>query len=159
MIDINYKKLRDNAVIPYAATKMSGGLDLTAAHIEYVSDNEVIVYLGLAMQPPPGYMIRFSPRSSFTGFDWILNNSPTLGDADFLDEYRLRFRAIPTSVKKSRWKVLWEYYDLIYPEFPYKVGDRVAQMWVEPILKLNFIEKELVNKTDRKGGFGSTNKK
>jgi dUTPase len=102
------------------------------------------------MQPPPGYMIRFSPRSSFTGFDWVLNNAPTLGDADFLDEYRLRFRAIPNDIDN---------YDLKYPPFPYKIGDRVAQMWVEPILKLNFIEKELVNKTDRKGGFGSTNKK
>lgn len=149
MIEINYKKLRDNAVLPYAATKMSGGLDLTAAHIEYVSENEVIVYLGLAMQPPPGYMIRFSPRSSFTGFDWVLNNAPTLGDADFLDEYRLRFRAIPNDIDS---------YGLKYPEFPYKIGDRCAQMWIEPILKVKFIERELTNITDRKGGFGSTNK-
>lgn len=158
MIEINYKKLRDNAVLPYAATKMSGGLDLTAAHIEYVSENEVIVYLGFAMQPPPGYMIRFSPRSSFTGFDWVLNNAPTLGDADFTGEYRLRFRAIPDNVKKNRWKWLWEFFSLEYPEFPYKVGDRCAQMWVEPILKVKFIERELTNITDRKGGFGSTNK-
>lgn len=152
MIEINYKKLRDNAVIPYTATKMSGGLDLTAAHIEYVSENEVIVYLGFAMQPPPGYMIRFSPRSSFTGFDWVLNNAPTLGDADFLDEYRIRFRAIPNGIKENGFN------DLGYPEFPYKIGDRCAQMWVEPILKVKFIERELTNITDRKGGFGSTNK-
>lgn len=152
MIEINYKKLRDNAVLPYAATKMSGGLDLTAAHIEYVSENEVIVYLGLAMQPPPGYMIRFSPRSSFTGFDWVINNSPTLGDADFLNEYRIRYRAIPIINQKMSGTTL------TYPEFPYKVGDRCAQMWVEPILKVKFIERELTNITDRKGGFGSTNK-
>lgn len=173
---IVYKKLRDNAVLPYAATEMSGGLDITAAHIEHVSENEVIVYTGFAMQPvnivdrykededgyvisipDVNYRIRFSPRSSFTGTNWVLQNSPCLGDADFTGEYRLRFRGIPVI---HRWgggdfKVDKE---IEYDEFPYKVGDRVAQMWVEEIIPIEFVEGELINHTDRKGGFGSTGK-
>lgn len=151
---IKFQKLRDNAVLPKAATKLSGGLDLTAAHIEQPSRSEAVVYLGLAMQPPPGYMIRFSPRSSFTGYTWVLQNSPTLGDADFTGEYRLRFRAIPTGTKRS----ISGRHTLTYDEFPYKVGDRVGQMWLEKILPITFEEGELENKTDRKGGFGSTGK-
>lgn len=151
---IKFQKLRKNAVLPKAATKLSGGLDLTAAHIEQPSRSEAVVYLGLAMQPPPGYMIRFSPRSSFTGYTWVLQNSPTLGDADFTGEYRLRFRAIPTAI--TPWKSARK--RLIYDEFPYKVGDRVGQMWLEKIIPITFEEGELENKTDRKGGFGSTGK-
>lgn len=149
---VRYKKLRENAVLPSAATKLSGGLDLTAAHIEEgESKDEIIVYLGLAMQPPPGYMIRFSPRSSFTKHRWILQNSPTLGDADFTGEYRLRFRALLELGQEED----GTYCNNMEP-FPYKVGDRVAQMWLEEIIPIEFEEGELENLTDRKGGFGST---
>lgn len=188
---IVYNKLRENAVLPYAATQMSGGLDVTAAHIEHININEVVVYLGFAMQPvsksifsdkpkklggiakkPIGcgnYRIRFSPRSSFTGTNWILQNSPCLGDADFRGEYRLRFRAIPTNVETSgsisvnteegyvSINDLDQNLYLTYDEFPYKVGDRCAQMWVEEIIPIEFEEGELPNHTDRVGGFGSTN--
>jgi deoxyuridine 5'-triphosphate nucleotidohydrolase len=150
---IRYKKEDKKAVIPTRATTLSGGLDLTATRIQKVSENEVIVYIGLAMQPPPGYMIRFSPRSSFTGYNWVLQNSPTLGDADFTGEYRLRFRAIPTGVKGFFFKK-----KLTYDVFPYNVGDRVAQMWLEKIVSVIFEEGELENLTERKGGFGSTGK-
>ena len=177
---IIYKKLRDNTVLPYAATQMSGGLDVTAAHIEHVSENEVVIYLGFSMQPVQkstgmhvnggkhsrdhliNYRIRFSPRSSFTKYNWILQNSPCLGDADFTGEYRLRFRAIPTRITKiplpPNKKAIGITPLLKYEPFPYKVGDRVAQLWVEEIIPIEFEEGELPNLTDRKGGFGSTDK-
>lgn len=180
---IIYNKLRENAVLPYAATQMSGGLDVTAAHIEHININEVVVYLGFAMQPvsksifsdkpkklggiakkPIGcgnYRIRFSPRSSFTGTNWILQNSPCLGDADFTGEYRLRFRAIPYNIEEKTNTRSFQENEiepvLSYEPFPYKVGDRCAQMWVEEIIPIEFEEGELPNHTDRVGGFGSTN--
>lgn len=147
---VRYKKLRENAVLPSAATELSGGLDLTAAHIE-LNEDEAIVYLGIAMQPPPGYMIRFSPRSSFTKYRWILQNSPTLGDADFTGEYRIRFRALSMAETLPTGHIVNS-----IEEFPYKVGDRVAQMWLEEIIPIEFEEGELENLTDRVGGFGST---
>jgi len=168
-VKIRYKKLRENAVLPYAATQMSGGLNINAAHIEHVSKNEVIVYTGLAMQPISMVQdpfekliyhnkidcrIRFSPRSSFTGTNWVLQNSPCLGDADFTGEYRLRFRAIPTEIKNYQGGIS----QIQYEKFPYKVGDRIAQMWVEEIIPVEFEEGELINHTDRQGGFGSTGK-
>ena len=44
-----------------------------------------------------------------------------------------------------------------YDEFPYKVGERVAQMYIEKVNEFEFEEvKELVNTTRGTGGFGST---
>lgn len=162
-VTIKYKKLRDEAVLPYAATEMSGGLDLTAAHIEEVAIDEVLVYLGFAMQPPPGYRIRFSPRSSFGKTKWVLQNTPTLGDADYQGEYVLRFRALPNSTEYRKMgraiTVIPHAHDLRYTEFPYKVGDRCGQMWIEEIIPIEFEQvTELPNQTDRQGGFGSTGK-
>lgn len=149
-----YKKLRNNAVVPFGATAMSGGLDLTAAHIEQKSPNEVTIYTGLALQPTSSkYMIRIAPRSSFTKYNWILQNSPALGDADYTGEYMLKFRAIPTGIEGFAQGV-----KLTYDEFPYKVGDRCAQMWIEEIIEAEFEEGELKDTERGEGGFGSTNK-
>lgn len=170
---IIYKKLRDNAVLPKPATELSGGMDVTAAHIEHISPNEVLVYTGLAMQPVVGgmhlnggkhgkertnYRIRFSPRSSFTKYNWVIQNSPCLGDADYPGEYMIRFRAIPTGGDINAPFEGWEEIELSYNVFPYKVGDRVAQLYIEEVIPVEFEEGELPNNTDRVGGFGSTDK-
>jgi dUTPase len=150
-VKVSYKKLRGNAIIPFAATKLSGGWDVTASDIEQVESDLVVVRLGLAMQPTEGYRLMFSPRSSFTKHNWVLQNSPALGDADYLGEYMLKFRALPIggSVYGGSFK---------YEEFPYAVGDRCAQMYLEKIIYPNFVEvEEFENHTDRVGGFGSTN--
>lgn len=148
---LKFQKLRDNAVLPFAATEMSGAMDVTIADIEYIKDNVVKVYLGLAMQPEEGYRIRFVPRSSFTKYNWVLQNSPCLGDADYTQEYQLNFRALPTfTLTKDQFG-----YDI----FPYKIGDRCAQMYVDKIIPIEFeLVKEFENITDRIGGFGSTGK-
>lgn len=144
---ISYIKLQPEAVVPKPATEMSGGMDLTAVKI-IVGNGEAVVYTGLAMQPPPGYMIRIAPRSSITKTPWVLQNSPALGDADYTGEYILKFRRIPT-----------EYKGFINKSFPYGPGDRCAQMWLEKIIPVEFEEVDVLpNKTDRIGGFGSTNK-
>lgn len=148
-VNVSYKKLRDNAIIPFAATELSGGWDVTASDVERVADDLVVVRLGLAMQPTEGYRLMFSPRSSFTKHNWVLQNSPALGDADYSGEYMLKFRALPivSDIIGS----------LKYEEFPYAVGDRCAQMYLEKIIYPNFVEvEEFENNTDRVGGFGST---
>jgi len=40
---IRYKKLRENAVLPYAATQMSGGFDINFVPIKHISGNEGVV--------------------------------------------------------------------------------------------------------------------
>jgi dUTPase len=78
---------------------------------------------------------------------------------DYRGEWMLKFRAIPSKVithtgygshAKAQPTTL-------YSAFPYKVGDRVAQMWFEKITEFEFEEVESLDTTERgEGGFGST---
>ena len=126
---------------------LSGGWDLFADKIEVLYDtNKVTVYTGLKMKPDPNYMIRLGPRSSITKTDWILQNSPGLGDPDYPGEYQLRFHYVGGLE------------NITSETFPYKEGDRVAQMWIEEIIPIEFKEGVVDVTTDRIGGFGSTGK-
>lgn len=53
-----------------------------------------------------------------------------------------------------------EYVGIIdYKEFPYKEGDRCAQMWIEKVQRIEFVEVDELSDTERgEGGFGSTGK-
>lgn len=146
-IKIILEKVRETSKWPEKATMLSGGWDLFADKIEKsLTGNKVTVYTGLKMKPEPNYMIRLGPRSSITKTDWILQNSPGLGDPDYPGEYQLRFHYVGPQLNGH------------YPIFPYSEGDRVAQMWIEEIIPIEFIEGVVNSTTDRIGGFGSTGK-
>lgn len=148
MIKIKIKKLHPNAVIPKQASELAGGWDVTCTEIIQEADDFVICKLGFALQPPPNYKITLVPRSSITKTNWILQNSPGLGDPDYLGEYQYRFRCIP-NVSPNPFK---------YQEFPYKIGDRIGQLYLEEIIPINFVEVEELSDTERgTQGFGSTN--
>lgn len=155
-LKIKFKKLHPDAVIPKQASELAGGWDVVCTEIKKVSDSFVICKLGMALQPPKGYKITIVPRSSFTSTAWILQNSPALGDADFLGEYELRFRAIPLNMRYSM-GLLSTPMKFEYQEFPYQVGDRVAQMYLEEVIPVEFEEAEELSSTERgEGGFGHT---
>lgn len=152
MLQIQFKKLHENAVIPLLATANAACVDLVATEIEELSTNVKIVKLGFATAIPEGYKAVIVPRSSFTGYSWVLQNSPAQIDADYRGEWMLKFRAIPLSATTAG-----GYF--IYDSFPYKVGERVAQMYLEKIVNYNFEVVEELPTTERaEGGFGSTGK-
>ncbi len=152
MIKVKIKKLHEKAVIPKQATDLAGGWDIIATEIIKEQDDFVICKLGFALQPPPNYKITLVPRSSLTGTKWIIQNSPGLGDADYLQEYQIRFRAIPASHVE-----IFGHKGFMYTPFPYKVGDRIAQLYLEEVIPIEFEEvKELLPVGNRKGGFGSS---
>lgn len=141
----------DNAVIPKRASDFAGGWDVTVTEIIKESPDFVICNLGFSLQPPNNYKVTLVPRSSLTKTHWVLQNSPCLGDPDFMGEYSLRFRCIPfhTNVRG----------DFMYSKFPYKVGDRIGQLYLEEIIPIEFEEVKYLDSTNRKeGSFGSTNK-
>jgi len=44
-------------------------------------------------------------------------------------------------------------------DYEIKAGDRIAQMWVEPVKRFKGVEVDLLGDSDRaEGGFGSTGK-
>jgi dUTP pyrophosphatase len=148
MIKIKIKKLNPNVIIPKQATELSGGWDVTVTEIIQESEDLVICKLGFALELPVGYKLTLVPRSSLTKTKWILQNSPGLGDADYTGEYQYRFRALPDSI-------VFNY--IMYPIFPYKVGDRIGQVYLEEVILMEFEEVKELDDTDRgTGGFGST---
>jgi dUTP pyrophosphatase len=126
--------------------------DVRARHIDLVEDL-AIVYLGIKSAIPEGYKVVFQPRSSFTGYRWVLQNSPAQIDSDYRGEWMLKFRAIPTGVRQRTFGTLR------YEAFPYRVGDRVAQGSIEKVIQAVWEPTNFLYETERgSGGFGSTGK-
>jgi len=158
MVKVKFKKLHELASIPKKATELAGGFDVTVTEIIQEDKDFVICKLGFALQPPVNYKITLVPRSSLTKTRWILQNTPGLGDADYTGEYSFRFRAIPELCQLINWGS-YQSTELKYPKFPYKVGDRIGQMYLEEVIPTEFIEVEELEETKRgNGGFGSTDK-
>lgn len=146
---VKIKKLHKDASIPKQATELAGGWDVTVTEIEQKDDDLVICKLGFALQLPKGYKLTLVPRSSLTKTKWILQNSPGLGDGDYLQEYQFRFRALP-------WTVGFLRHELEYPIFPYAVGERIGQVYLEEVIPIEFEEVEEFDFENDRGGYGST---
>jgi dUTP pyrophosphatase len=150
-MNIKIVKLEPGNKLPVKMSPKAGAWDVFGTEIIRESDNYYRCKLGLKMTPPPGYRIVFVPRSSITRTQWILQNSPATGDEDFTGEYELRFKCIPYTSTESAYK------GTSYEKFPFKVGDRIAQMYLEKVEEFEFQEVNSLDETDRgKGGFGST---
>jgi len=151
---IKFKKFHKDAVIPLLATKGAACRDVVATEIIQQDSYKVTVHLGFGTEIPEGYKMCIAPRSSFTQKGWIMANSPAQIDSDFTGEWKLKFEAIITDAIPSQGGML---VDLLPESFPYKVGDRVAQIWLEKIENFEFEEVKELSTTDRDpSGFGST---
>lgn len=149
-VPIKFQRLHDDAVIPKHATPGSACVDLVATDIEYVDENKVVVKYGFATEIPEEYKVFVMPRSSFTHKGWVMQNSPGVIDSDYRGEWMSKFEAIPVGVKDGI---------LLYEDFPYKKGDRVAQCSIEVNIHMAYKEVKDLSQTIRStGGFGSTGK-
>jgi len=141
---VKVKKLSPEAVIPSYATVGSAGMDVTAISKEYDAENDCWVYhTGLSFQLPKGYVMLIFPRSSNRKTNCYLANHVGVLDSDYTGELLLMY--------KCR--------DCIFTYPPYQEGERVGQIIIMPYPKIEFLEVEELDKTERgDGGFGSTGK-
>lgn len=142
-MNIKIKKLHENAVIPSYAKDGDCGLDLTAINISTVDKGNygyVEYDTGISVEIPEGYVGLVYPRSSISNSGLILTNSVGVIDQNYRGSIKCRFKAIPnTSI--------------------YSVGDRVAQLIIQPMVKVQFELVEELSDTNRGDlGFGSTGK-
>lgn len=153
------KKTHPLAQLPKRATEYAGGWDVIATEIEKVSNDFVICKLGFIAQLPAGYKLTIVPRSSLTKTHWVMQNSPGLGDPDFFGEYQIRFRAMPINFKLND-PLFTKEDELVYPEFPYSIGERIGQVYIEKIIDTEFIEVDEIFKIGVRNpeGFGTTGK-
>lgn len=144
----NVKVWRENkdVKLPLYMNPGDACCDLYAHSIEY-KDDRIICHTGLHFELPEGYEMEIRPRSSLTKTYLYIPNSPGTVDEGYRGEVLVIFRR----TNKYQFDN-----DIIKP------GDRVAQLLVRRVEKINWVEVEkfedLVPSTRGLGGYGSTGK-
>ena len=142
MLKVKFKKIHANAKLPVKGSLHAACYDVYANSITFDGD-KVKVGLGFKTEIPVGYKGIIVPRSNLTKYNWVLNNSFGVIDADYRGEWMSIFTPIQIGS--------------IVPDFPYGVGDRVAQIYFDPVLDIELVEVVELSDTERgEGGFGST---
>ena len=145
MTEILIKRLSDNVLLPKYETEGSSGMDLAAninESIEIKPGATVIIPTGISVSIPKNFEIQIRPRSGLA----LKNNISILNTPGTIDsDYRGEIKVI--------------IYNHGNDDFVINNGDRIAQMILVPILKIELEETiNLPNSIRGKGGFGSTGK-
>ena len=143
MIKILIKKNSKNIKLPVYKTEGSSGLDLEANIVDDLvvePGKRKIIPTGLHVHIPRNYEIQIRPRSGLASKNGItVLNTPGTIDSDYKGEIKVIL--INLGNKK----------------FFIKKGDRIAQMVISPIIKVELEEvNELPDSIRGKSGFGST---
>lgn len=140
ILQINVKKLSENAIIPTQGTSFAAGYDLYAAEdAVVVCGTRKLIKTNISMEITPGYYGRIAPRSGLAyknGIDVL---------AGVIDsDYRGDIGVILYNTDKNI-------------DFTVKKGDRIAQIIFEACYTatLNNVD-NLDNTLRQAGGFGST---
>ena len=145
-MQVKFKKLVVNAIIPEYASPGDAGLDLTAIYHQISTEHNYIEYhTGLAIEIPEGYVGLIFPRSSISNKDIRLANCVGVIDSGYRGEITFRYK-FPA---KSYYAGVKRYED----------GDRVGQLIIMPYPKIEPVEVDELSDTSRgAGGYGSTGK-
>ena len=142
MVKVLVKKLDPKVKLPSYKTKGSSGMDLMAFisnPIKVPPNNLALIPTGLSIAIPDDVEVQIRPRSAKSNIG-ILNTPGTI-DSDYRGELKI---------------ILFNHGS---KEFIINNNDRIAQMVLMPVLKIDFEEvDELPNTLRGSGGFGSTGK-
>jgi len=143
MVSIKFIQANPSVQLPRQQTKLSSGMDVRSMEDVIIPPGEWrLIPTGLIAEIPEGYEIQVRPRSGLAVKHGItVLNSPGTIDADF----RFEIKVILINHGKS--------------DFEIKVGDRIAQFVVCPVVHNVDVEFSIQlssEQTDRNGGFGST---
>ena len=145
MVKVLIKKLDPKVVIPSYKTKGASGMDLMAFVKEKIlikPQTSALIPTGLSVAFSEDYEIQIRPRSGLAAKNNIsVLNTPGTIDSD----YRGELKIIIFNHSKH--------------DFVVNNNDRIAQMVLTPIAKMELEEANELPKTLRgEGGFGSTGK-
>ena len=139
MLKIKFRKLKENVNMPVKGSEHAACFDVYANSLSY-SGQKIIVGLGFQTEIPKGYRGVIVPRSNITKHYWVMNNSIGIIDSDYRGEWMCIFTPIGN-----------------YSQFPYSVGERVAQIYFEKVEDVEFVDVNELESSERgTGGFGST---
>ena len=145
MIKVLIKKLNPSVQLPSYKTNGASGMDLMAfleKPINLKPGKSCIIPTGLSVAFSAEYEIQIRPRSGLAAKNNIsVLNTPGTIDSDYRGEIKIILINLGTK------------------NFIINNKDRVAQMVLTPIVKMELEEKNELPETIRgKGGFGSTGK-
>ena len=145
MVKVLVKKLDPNVQLPSYKTDGSSGMDLFAFiknPVKIKPGTSELIPTGISVAIPINFEIQIRPRSGLAAKSNIsVLNTPGTVDSDYRGEVKI---ILFNHGKK---------------EFIVNNNDRVAQMVLTPISKVDFDEVEkLPNSLRGEGGFGSTGK-
>ena len=145
MVKVLVKKLDPKVQLPSYKTEGSSGMDLMAFvenQIIISPNNSALIPTGLSVAIPKDVEIQIRPRSGLAIKSNIsVLNAPGTIDSDYRGELKI---------------ILFNHSNA---EFIVKNNDRIAQMVLTPVLKIDFEEVDaLPDSTRGSGGFGSTGK-
>ncbi|WP_303951119.1 dUTP diphosphatase [Desulfovibrio piger] len=178
-MQIKVTKIHPDAVLPQKAHDDDAGFDLTAVAFKKFGD--VYVYdTGIALEIPKGYFGGVYARSSIflTGMEKC--GGVTVVDAGYRGSIKVAMRQVISGLqlRQMRGDMAAEFPGKLSMMFPYKRGDRIAQLIIQPCLVptqvvnytedgsykmpvtleyIEFIETAKLSTTARgSGGYGST---
>lgn len=153
MLDIKVKERRKGYSI-VQSTEEAGAYDVVAVKIH--QDRQfVTVYLGFATEIPKGYRGRIIPRSSIGHKSWVMANSPAMIDSDYRGEWMIKYECLKVPSQMH----LFDGPVTVITDFPWKEGERCAQIYFEEVLQVNFVKVDTLSESIRgEGGHGSTGK-
>ena len=145
MVKVFIKKLNSSAQLPSYKTSGASGMDLMACiekTINLEPGKSCIVPTGLSVAFPKEYEIQIRPRSGLAAKNNIsVLNTPGTIDSDYRGELKI---------------ILFNHSKV---NFTINNNDRVAQMILTPIIKMELEESDKLPDSIRgEGGFGSTGK-
>jgi deoxyuridine 5''-triphosphate nucleotidohydrolase (dut) len=145
MVKVLVKKLNPKVQLPSYKTDGASGMDLMAFvenSVKIAPNNSALIPTGISVAMPNDVEIQIRPRSGLAAKSKIsVLNTPGTIDSDYRGEIKV---------------ILFNHGS---DEFIVNNKDRVAQMILTPILKIDFEEVDDLPKTIRgSGGFGSTGK-
>ena len=145
MVKIILKKLNSKIKLPVYKTDGSSGMDLMAfvqKPILIIPGKSEIIPTGLSVAIPENTEIQIRPRSGLAAKNNIsVLNTPGTIDSDYRGEIKV---------------ILYNHGN---NDFIINNGDRIAQMILMPVVKMELEETRDLPKTIRgEGGFGSTGK-
>ena len=145
MVKVLVKKLNSLAKLPSYKTDGASGMDLMACIEKPISlepGKSCLIPTGLSVAFSEKYEIQIRPRSGLAAKNSIsVLNTPGTIDSDYRGEIKVIL------------------YNHGKEDFLINNKDRIAQMVLAPVIKMNFEETDELPETIRgEGGFGSTGK-
>ncbi len=145
MVKVLVKRLNPKVKLPEYKTSGSSGMDLMAcidSSIKIAPNTHELIPTGLSIAIPKDLEVQIRPRSGLSAkFNIGILNTPGTIDSDYRGELKI---------------ILFNHGN---KDFIVNNNDRVAQMVLTPILKMELEEVDQLPETIRgSGGFGSTGK-